>query len=105
MRISEGNKKTIKINIAAPARIKLVLKQVDQDLFRNLSQLLGRRYFENFESSPVKKSGNKEEEQFAAEQEQALLDRYLQEIAAKIHSVKKSVGIGKYVFDCQILGE
>jgi hypothetical protein len=47
---SDANKKTIKIDIAAPARIKLVLKQVDQDLFSNLSQLLGKMYFENFES-------------------------------------------------------
>ncbi len=47
---SGGNKKTIKIDIAAPARIKLVLKQVDQDLFNNLSQLLGKNYFKNFKS-------------------------------------------------------
>jgi ABC-type transport system substrate-binding protein len=51
LKLSDGNKKTIKIDITAPAAIKLVLKQVDQDLFRNLSQLLGKMYFENFESS------------------------------------------------------
>jgi ABC-type transport system substrate-binding protein len=53
---SGGNNKTIKIDIAAPAAIKLVLKQVDQDLFRNLSQLLGNIYFENFESSKYLKT-------------------------------------------------
>ncbi len=46
----DGNKKTLKINISAPARIKLVLKQVDQDLFKNLTQLLGNNYFNGFES-------------------------------------------------------
>ena len=45
LRDSDGNKKTIKIDVSAPARIKLVLKQVDQDLFNNLSQLLGKNYF------------------------------------------------------------
>jgi ABC-type transport system substrate-binding protein len=44
-----GNKKTIKIDITAPAGIKLVLKQVDQDLFRNLADLLGDNYFKSFD--------------------------------------------------------
>jgi ABC-type transport system substrate-binding protein len=56
---SDGNKKTIKLAIAAPAGIKLVLKQVDQDLFRNLSQLLGKNYFENFESSKYIKTDDR----------------------------------------------
>jgi ABC-type transport system substrate-binding protein len=56
---SDGNKKTIKIDIAAPAGIKLVLKQVDQDLFRNLSQLLGNRYFKSFEGSKYIKTENR----------------------------------------------
>ena len=41
-------KKHITINIAAPSRIKLVLNRVDPDLFQNLSQLLGKNYFESF---------------------------------------------------------
>ena len=41
-------KKYITINIAAPARIKLVLNRVDPDFFQNLSQLLGKNYFESF---------------------------------------------------------
>ena len=39
---------TVNIQIAAPARIKLILDQVDQDLFQNLAHLLGRNYFESF---------------------------------------------------------
>jgi len=41
-------KKYIKISIAAPARIKLALDRVDQDLFQNLSLLLGEDYFASF---------------------------------------------------------
>jgi ABC-type transport system substrate-binding protein len=44
-----GNKKSeIKITVAAPARVKLVLDEVDQDLFTNLKQLLGDQYFSSF---------------------------------------------------------
>lgn len=59
---SAGNKKTIKIDITAPAKLKLVLKQVDQDLFRNLANLLGEDYFKSFDGtknlktrSPIKR--------------------------------------------------
>jgi len=38
----------IEIRVAAPRRIKLVLNGVDQDLFKNLSHLLGKDYFESF---------------------------------------------------------
>jgi ABC-type transport system substrate-binding protein len=38
----------IKIEVAAPARIKLVLEMVDQDLFANLTHLLGENYFASF---------------------------------------------------------
>jgi ABC-type transport system substrate-binding protein len=45
----ENNKKIeIKFQVAAPARIKLVLNRVDQDLFHNLATLLGRDYFSSF---------------------------------------------------------
>ena len=44
-----GNKKSeIKISVAAPARVKLVLDEVDQDLFANLKPLLGNQYFSSF---------------------------------------------------------
>ncbi len=45
----EKKNKDIKISITAPARIKLVLNRVDQDLFQNLSLLLGEDYFESFQ--------------------------------------------------------
>jgi len=44
-----GNKKSeIKISVAAPARVKLELDEVDQDLFINLKPLLGDQYFSSF---------------------------------------------------------
>ncbi|NVL90031.1 MAG: peptide ABC transporter substrate-binding protein [Desulfobacterales bacterium] len=38
----------VKIRVSAPARIKLVLNSVDQDLFENLSHILGKDYFSGF---------------------------------------------------------
>ncbi|MBW2516406.1 MAG: peptide ABC transporter substrate-binding protein [Deltaproteobacteria bacterium] len=50
---SDDNQKadTIDITVAAPARIKLDLKTVDQDLFVNLGQILGKNYFSSFEGA------------------------------------------------------
>ena len=39
----------VRIEVAAPARIKLEMKQVDQDLFTNLESVLGDTYFDGFE--------------------------------------------------------
>ena len=44
----DRGKTAIKIGIEAPARIKLTLSKVDQDLFKNLTQLLGSDYFSAF---------------------------------------------------------
>ncbi len=41
----------IDITISAPARIKLYLKTVDQDLFVHLSQILGKNYFNSFDGA------------------------------------------------------
>ncbi len=41
-------KKKIVVEINAPARIKLVLKKVDQALFHNLCEILGSTYFSSF---------------------------------------------------------
>jgi ABC-type transport system substrate-binding protein len=41
-------KTEVKIRVEAPARIKLTLDRVDQDLFKNLTQLLGNDYFSAF---------------------------------------------------------
>jgi len=46
--VDRGSKKEIQIEVSAPARVKLVLDQVDQDLFNNLTRLLGDKYFESF---------------------------------------------------------
>ena len=47
----DGQKKgEINISISAPARVKLVLDAVDQDLFFNLAQLLGDQYFSDFDA-------------------------------------------------------
>ena len=44
----EKKEKHVEIRVRAPARIKLVLKKVDQDLFKNLARLLGDDYFSSF---------------------------------------------------------
>jgi ABC-type transport system substrate-binding protein len=43
---SDGDR--VRLHVSAPARIKLILDAVDQDLFENLARLLGKRYFESF---------------------------------------------------------
>ena len=45
----DQEKREVKIRVMAPARIKLVLNEVDQDLFQNLSHILGRNYFSAFD--------------------------------------------------------
>ncbi len=54
--LNTGKEKTIEIRVAAPPRIKLVLNAVDQDLFQNLTHLLGKDYFESFEAENYLKS-------------------------------------------------
>ena len=46
----KGGKVKVRLNIAEPARIKLILKSVDQDLFDNLERILGPTYFSSFRS-------------------------------------------------------
>jgi ABC-type transport system substrate-binding protein len=41
----------VTIRVAAPPRIRLVLKRVDQDLFDHLSELLGKEYFSSFDGA------------------------------------------------------
>jgi ABC-type transport system substrate-binding protein len=45
---ADGEKVKVQLQVSAPARIKLQLKRVDQDLFRNLEELLGTSYFTSF---------------------------------------------------------
>ncbi|HOP46352.1 MAG TPA: ABC transporter substrate-binding protein [Desulfobacteraceae bacterium] len=44
----KGDRK-IDLHVNSPARIKLVLAKVDQDLFRNLTKILGKDYFSFFQ--------------------------------------------------------
>jgi len=44
----QGEEAELEIRVVAPARIKLVLQAVDQDLFQNLSSILGKDYFTTF---------------------------------------------------------
>jgi ABC-type transport system substrate-binding protein len=46
---NQGEEKAVEITVHAPARIKLVLRSVDQDLFPNLKAVLGEDYFESFD--------------------------------------------------------
>ncbi len=48
----EKKEQKIDIAIQAPARIKLILTEVDQDIFKNLSKLLGEGYFTSFDATP-----------------------------------------------------
>lgn len=42
--------KGMRVKVSAPARIKLILSQVDQDIFHHLAQVLGQDYFKTFPS-------------------------------------------------------
>ncbi len=46
---SDGKKLKVRLQISAPPRIKLTLRQVDQDLFSNLDEVLGPEYFSSFQ--------------------------------------------------------
>jgi ABC-type transport system substrate-binding protein len=48
---AKGENVRVTIRVAAPPRIRLVLKRVDQDLFDHLSELLGRDYFSSFDGA------------------------------------------------------
>ena len=47
----DGKVIPVTIRVAAPPRIRLTLKKVDQELFRRLSELLGEEYFSSFDST------------------------------------------------------
>ena len=48
--IRQNKKREVHIRVRAPARIKLTLASVDQEIFNNLSRLLGDKYFSSFKS-------------------------------------------------------
>ncbi len=46
-----GETVPVRIRVAAPPRVRLVLKDVDQELFHHLSRILGKDYFPSFDGS------------------------------------------------------
>ena len=44
----DQQKREVRIQVKAPARIKMLLHSVDQNLFQNLSTILGEHYFSSF---------------------------------------------------------
>jgi ABC-type transport system substrate-binding protein len=46
---AEGKAIPVRIGVSAPPRIRLLLKEVDQELFHHLSELFGRGYFSSFD--------------------------------------------------------
>jgi peptide/nickel transport system substrate-binding protein len=67
-----GKQKNIKIRISSPARVKLVLNRVDPEFFQNLSYLLGKNYFESFNSKAYLMSDS--------EMKKEILDKYAGEL-------------------------
>jgi len=48
----DQQKREVRIQVKAPARIKILLYRVDQNLFQNLSTILGNEYFNSFNGEP-----------------------------------------------------
>ncbi len=46
--IARGREETLRVRVTLPPRIKLELRDVDQDLFKHLTELLGEDYFTSF---------------------------------------------------------
>jgi ABC-type transport system substrate-binding protein len=49
---AKGEKAKVTLHLTPPPRIKLTMKEVDQDLFTNLEKILGPRYFSGFRPEP-----------------------------------------------------
>ena len=49
---TDKEKREVRIQVSAPARIKMLLHKVDQDLFQILSAILGTEYFSSFNEEP-----------------------------------------------------
>jgi len=53
---SKNKGTAVKFHVAAPARVKLLLSRVDQDLFKNLGTLLGKDFFNSFQGKKYLKA-------------------------------------------------
>ncbi len=71
IKTDDKEKPDVTIHVRQPARIMLTLNKVDQDLFTNLSQLVGKDYFSSFNGAQYLYPDNKIDEeklrQYAAE--------------------------------------
>ncbi|MBE9592516.1 MAG: peptide ABC transporter substrate-binding protein, partial [Proteobacteria bacterium] len=72
----DQQKREVRIQVKAPARIKMLLHSVDQDLFNNLSTILGKEYFSSFNGESYLR--------FDKEVEQNKRAKYAQEILPSI---------------------
>jgi len=72
----DQQKREVKIQVKAPARIKMLLNSVDQDLFKNLATIFGKQYFSSFNGESYL--------QFNQEVEQKKRAIYAQEILPSI---------------------
>lgn len=69
----EQKYKEIELHVSAPARIKLSLNQVDQNLFQNLKKILGEQYFSSFQAGKYTRASQPlEEEKFSKYAEEIL---------------------------------
>jgi len=48
---ADKGEREVRITAAAPPKVKLVLRRVDQNLFQNLSSILGKDYFSSFKGT------------------------------------------------------
>ena len=76
----ENGKIELKIRVMAPERIKLTLHKVDQDLFKNISIILGDDYFPSFPATDYLSIQNTDNPQSKIPNPKSLLVRYAKEL-------------------------
>jgi len=70
----------LKIRVAAPERIKLLLYKVDQDLFANLSAILGKDYFRSFPAEDYLSIQQIDNQQSTINNRRSILLQYAKEL-------------------------
>jgi len=70
----------LKIRVAAPERIKLLLYRVDQDLFANLSAILGKDYFRSFPAEDYLSIQQIDNQQSTINNRRSILLQYAKEL-------------------------
>ena len=69
----DQQKREVSIQVKAPARIKMLLNSVDQDLFKNLATIFGKQYFSSFNGKPYLQFNQKVEQKKRAIYAQKIL--------------------------------